>query len=74
MNNDRRVALELLAKEAQRAAECGDMKELFMITSKLSAEGQKVSVPVKNKLGVPLTSTTDQAERFREHKKKINCF
>jgi hypothetical protein len=67
INEDKKAAIESLALDAERASERGDTKEVFRITAKLASDEKSVCVPIKDKDGVALTSTADQAERFREH-------
>ena len=64
---DRKAALQSLAIEAQAAADRGDMKEVFRITTLLSMDVKPVSAPVKDTNGVPLLTIPEQVARFREH-------
>ena len=64
---DKRVWIEGLAKEAQEAAEIGNIKELYKITKTLSNKKFNTRKPVKDKEGKMIINEEKQLERWREY-------
>ena len=56
-----------LAKEAEEAAGKGNLKDLHMLTRKLSGKFQQTDTPIKDRNGNPLTTTEEQLKRWAEH-------
>lgn len=64
---DKRVYYDLLAVEAQQAANVGNMKTVFQITKQLSGSRKKQGCNVKDKNGNSLNNTQEIRDRWREH-------
>ena len=67
VKQDKRNFVENLAKEAEEAAGCQNMKRLYDITKKLSQKQGQADRPVKDKDGKPLVGEEQQMERWAEH-------
>lgn len=59
--------IEALAVEAEEAARCGNMKDLYATTEKLSGKTSKPQRPVKDKEGKPIIGEEGQRRRWMEH-------
>ncbi len=67
LKNDKRDYIEGLAAEAEQAAYCGNMKQLYDTTKKLSGKFSKPERPVKDKQGNTTKSLDQQMNRWSEH-------
>ena len=67
LRRDFRRKVEILSRDAERAAEMRDMKRLYDITRKLANNDFKKQVPVKDKEGKLLTMNEDQLKRWHQH-------
>ena len=56
-----------LAKEAEQAADSGNMRELYVIIRKLAGKYSKPEQSVKDKQGRNITRTEQQLNRLAEH-------
>jgi hypothetical protein len=59
IRKDKRNHIDNLAKQAEEAAGQGNLRELYMVTRKLSNKFQQTEKPVKDKNGNPLTTAED---------------
>ena len=67
LKKDKRDHIDSLADEAEEAAYHGNMKDLYMITKKLSGKYSRPERPVKDKQGQTITDSEQQLERWAEH-------
>ena len=72
--HDKRVNVDNLASEAERAANRGEMSTVYKITKQLCGGTQSKPSQVKGKDGKPITTEREQAARWVEHFKEVlNC-
>ena len=71
VKQDKRDYIDNLAREAEEAAGQGNLKDLYMVTKKLSGKFQQTDKPVKDKDGNPLTTTEEQLKRWTEHFREL---
>lgn len=64
---DKRNYIDNLAKEAEEAAEKGNMRELYGTTRKLSGKFSRSERPIKDKEGKTITRLDQQQERWAEY-------
>ena len=64
---DKRNYINGLAKEAEQAADSGNMRQLYDTTRKLAGKYSKPERPVKDKQGRNITGTEQQLNRWAEH-------
>ena len=63
IKKDKRDYIEDLARQAERAAGQGNLRDLYLKTKKLRGKFQQTDKPVKDKNGNPLTITKEQLKR-----------
>ncbi|KAI5729125.1 hypothetical protein M8J77_025799 [Diaphorina citri] len=69
--NDKRKWAENLAQEAQRAANTGNIKELYNTTKKLANKQFRSKKPIKDKNGNAMFNEKDQIKRWQEYFKEL---
>ena len=67
IKKDKRDYIDDLARQAETTAGQGIMRDLYMVTKKLTGKFQQTNKPVMDKNGNPLTTTTKQLKRWAEH-------
>ncbi len=65
--NDKKEFINILAGQAEEAANTGNLRELYMTTRKLTGEFQQSDKPVRDKQGNVLTASEEQLSRWSEH-------
>ena len=74
MKREKRDYIDNLASQAETAAGQGNLKDLYIMTKKLSGKFQQTDRPVRDKNGNPLVTTDHQLKRWAEHfRKLLNC-
>ena len=74
MKREKRGYINNLASQAETAAGQGNLKDLYMMTKKLSGKFQLTDRPVRDKNRNPLVTTEDQLKRWAEHFRELqNC-
>lgn len=69
--NDKRKWAENLADEAQKAANTGNIKELYNTTKRLANKQLRAKKPIKDKDGNALVNERDQIKRWQEYFKEL---
>ena len=67
IKQDKQKYVEDLAAEAEEAARCGNLKDLYDTTKKLSGKFGRAERPVKDKEGKVIKDEEGQRERWKEH-------
>ena len=68
---DKRYYNDDLARQAETAAGHGNLRDLYLVTKKMTGKLQQTDKPVKDKKGNPLTSTKEQLEQWSEHFREL---
>jgi len=68
---DKRNYTNGLAKEAEQAADSGNMRQLYDTTRKLAGKYSKPERPVKDRQRRSITGTEQQLNRWTEHFKEL---
>ena len=71
IKKDKRDYIDDLARQAETAAGQGNLRDLYLVTKKLTGKFQQTDKPVKDKNGSPLTTTKDQLKRWAEHFREL---
>ena len=71
IKKDKRDYIDDLARQAETAAELGNMRDLCLVTKKLTGKFQQSDKPVMDKNGNPLTTTNEQLKRWAEHFREL---
>ena len=71
IKKDKRDYIDDLARQAETAAGQGNMKDLYLVTKKLTGKFQQTDKPVMDKNGNPLTTTNEQLKRWAEHFREL---
>ena len=71
VRRDQRNYIDNLPYQAEKAANKGNLKELFAITRILSKRQIQRNQPIRNKDGTLLTNTEEQLKHWQEHSSKI---
>ncbi|VDP52022.1 unnamed protein product [Schistosoma margrebowiei] len=71
IRTDKRTYVEYLAKTVEKAANEGNMRQLYDITKKLSGSRRKPERPVESKEGEVITNIEEQRNRWAEHFKEL---
>ncbi|VDP82688.1 unnamed protein product, partial [Schistosoma curassoni] len=71
IRTDKRKYVEGLATTAEKAANEGNMRQLYDTTKKLSGDRRKPERPVKSKEGKVITNIKEQQNRWVEHLKEL---
>ena len=67
----KRSTIDDLARQAETAAGQGNLRNLFLVTKKLTGKFQQTDKPVKDKNGNPLTTTKEQLKQWAEHFREL---
>ena len=67
IKKDKRDYIDDLARQAETAAGQGNLRDLYLMTKKLTGKFQQTDKPVMDKNGNPLTTTNEQLKRWAEH-------
>ena len=71
IKKDKRDYIVGLAKQAETAAGQGNLRDLYLVTKKLTGKFQPTDRPAKDKNGKPLTTTKEQLKRWVEHFREL---
>ena len=71
IKKDQRVYIDNLARQAETAAGQGNLRDLYLVTKKLTGKFQQTDKPVKDKNGNPLATTQEQLKRWAEHFREL---
>ena len=71
IKTDKRDYIDDLARQAETAAGQGNMRDLYLVTKKLTGKFQQTDKPVMDKNGNPLTTTNEQLKRWAEHFREL---
>ena len=63
IKKDKRDYIDDLARQAETAAGQGNLRDLYLVTKKLTGKFQQTDKPVMDKNGNPLTTTNEQLKR-----------
>ena len=71
IRKDKRDYIDDLARQADIDARQGNLRDLYMVTKKLTGKFQQTDKPVKDKNGNPLKTTKEQLKRWAEHFREL---
>ena len=71
IKKDKRDYIDDLARQAEIAARQGNLRDLYLVTKKLTGKFQQTDKPVMDKNGNPLTTTNKQLKRWAEHFREL---
>ena len=71
IKEDKRDYIGDLARQAETAAGQGNLRDLYLVTKKLTGKFQQTDKPVMDKNGNPLTTTNEQLKRWAEHFREL---
>ena len=71
IKKDKRGYTDYLARQAETAAGQGNLRDLYLVTKKLTGKFQQTDKPVMDKNGNPLTTTNEQLKRWAEHFREL---
>ena len=71
IKKDKRDYIDDLASQAKTEAGQGNLKDLYLLTKKLSGKFQQTDKPVRDKNGNPLTTTEDQLKQWVKHFREL---
>ena len=71
IKKDKRDYIDDLARQAETAAGQGNLRDLYLVTKKLTGKFQQTDKPVMDKNGNPLTTTNEQLKRWAEHFREL---
>ena len=71
IKKDKRDYIDDLARQAETAAGQGNLRDLYLLTKKLTSKFQQTDKPVMDKNGNPLTTTNEQLKRWAEHFREL---
>ena len=71
IKKDKRDYIDYLAGQAETAAGQGNLRDLYLVTKKLTGKFQQADKPVKDKNGNPLTTTKEKLKRLAEHFREL---
>ena len=71
IKKDKRDYIDDLARQAETAAGLGNLRDLYLVTRKLTGKFQQTDKPVMDKNGNPLTTTNEQLKRWAEHFREL---
>ena len=71
IKKDKRDYIDDLARQAEIAAGQGNLKDLHLVTKKLTCKFQQTDKPVIDKNGNPLPTTKEQLKRWAEHFREL---
>ena len=71
IKKDKKDYIDDLARQAETAAGQGNLRDLYLLTKKLTGKFQRTDKPVMDKNGNPLTTTNEQLKRWAEHFREL---
>ena len=71
IKKDKRDYINDLARQAEIAAGQGNLRDLYLVTKKLTGKFQQTDKPVMDTSGNPLTTTKEQLNRWAEHFREL---
>ena len=71
IKKDKRDYIDDLARQAETAAGQGNLRDLYLVTKKLTGKFQQTDKPEMDKNGNPLTTTMEQLKRWAEHFREL---
>ena len=71
IKKDKGDYIDDLARQAETAAGQGNLRDLYLVTKKLTGKFQQTDKPVMDKNGNPLTTTKEQLKRWAEHFREL---
>ena len=71
IKKDKRDYIDDLARQAETAAGQGNLRDLYLVTKKLTGKFQQTDKPVMDKNGNPLTTTNEQLKRWAKHFREL---
>ena len=71
IKKDKRDYIDDLARQAEIAAGQGNLRDLYLVTKRLTGKFQQTDKPVMDKNGNPLTTTNEQLKRWAEHFREL---
>ena len=71
IKKDKRDYIDDLARQAETAARQGNLRDLYLVTKKLTGKFQQTDKPVMDKNGNPLKTTNKQLKRLAEHFREL---
>ena len=71
IKKDKRDYIDDLARQAEVATGQGNLRDLYLVTKKLTGKFQQTDKPVMDKNGNPLTTTDEQLKRCSEHFREL---
>ena len=71
IKKDKRDYIDDLARQAETAAGQGNLRDLYLVTKKLTGKFQQTDKPVMDKNGNPLTTTNEQLKRWAEYFREL---
>ena len=71
IKKDKRDYIDDLARQAETAARQGNLRDLYLVTKKLTGKLQQTGEPVKDNNGNPLTTTKERLKRRAEHFREL---
>ena len=71
IKKDKRDYIDDLARQAETAAGQGNLRDLYLVTKKLTGKFQQTDKPVMDKNGNPLTTTNEQLKQWAEYFREL---
>ena len=71
IKKDKRDYIDDLARQAETAAGQVNMRDLYLVTKKVTGKFQQTDKLVMDKNGNPLTTTNEQLKRWAEHVREL---
>ena len=71
IKKDKRDYIDDLARQAETAVGQGNLRDLYLVTKKLTGKFQQTDKPVMDKNGNPLTTTKEHLKRWAEHFREL---
>ena len=71
IKKDKQDYIDDLARQAQTAAGQGNLRDLYLVTKKLTGKFQQTDPPVRDKNENPLTTTREQLKQWAEHFREL---
>ena len=71
IKKDKRDYIDDLASQAEAAARQGNLKNLYLVSKKMTGRFRQTDKPVKDRYGNPLTTTEEQLKRWAEHFREL---
>ena len=71
IKKDKRDYIDDLVRQAETVVGQGNLRDLYLVTKKLTGKFQQTVKPVMDKNGNPLTTTKEQLKRWAEHFREL---